>query len=93
MAKKPGVMIYFEVRACLSQMSTEEKGQLFEAILAYGEDGVLPDFTGGLQIAWSFIQQRIDFDQKKYEAKCERARSAREVKDLLSDHRSSRMSF
>lgn len=82
MAKKPGVMIYFEVRACLSQMSTEEKGQLFEAILAYGEDGVLPDFTGGLQIAWSFIQQRIDTDNEKYLAKCQRAKEAREARTL-----------
>lgn len=79
MAKKPGVMLYFELRPCLTHLSREEKGQLFEAILAYGEDGVLPEFNDRLEIAWSFVRLRIDADNEKYRAKCERAKEAREA--------------
>lgn len=82
MAKKPGVMIYFEVRPCLAQLSAEEKGRLFEAILSYGEDGEVPDFDDRLLIAWSFIRQRIDFDQAKYDAKCEHMKEARAAREL-----------
>ena len=95
MAKKPGVMIYFEVRPCLTQMSIEEKGRLFDAILSYAEDGEVPDFDDRLLIAWSFIRQRIDFDQAKYDAKCRRAKEAREAKEAQEarERRFSRSSF
>lgn len=86
MAKKPGVMLYFETRPCLARLSCEEKGQLFEAILAYGEDGEAPAFDDRLEIAWSFIRQRIDADNEKYQAKCERAREARESRVLRIIH-------
>lgn len=76
MTRKPGVMLYFEMRPCLTCLSWEEKGRLLDAILAYGECGEIPELTGGLQIAWSFIRQRIDADNEKYQAKCERAREA-----------------
>lgn len=79
MAKKPGVMLYFEIRPCLAHLSNEEKGQLFEAILAYGEDGELPTLDDRLEIAWAFIRQRVDADNEKYQAKCERAKEAREA--------------
>lgn len=86
MAKKPGVMIYFEVRPCLAQLSAEEKGRLFEAILSYGEDGEIPDFDDRLLIAWSFIQQRIDTDNEKYQAKCQRARELAQNRSLHIIH-------
>ncbi len=79
MAKKPGVMLYFEIRPCLSHLTREEKGQLLDAILAYSEDGEIPELDDRLEIAWSFIRQRIDADNEKYRAKCERAREAREA--------------
>ena len=79
MAKKPGVMLYFEIRPCLSHLTQEEKGRLLDAILAYSEDGVLPEFNDRLEIAWSFIRLRIDTDNEKYRAKCERAKEAREA--------------
>lgn len=79
MAKEPGVMLYFELRPCLAHLSYEEKGQLLEAILAYGEDGEVPALGDRLEIAWPFVRQRIDADNEKYHAKCERAREAREA--------------
>lgn len=74
--KQPGVMLYFDTRSCLKRLTLEEKGALFEAILDYGEYGILPDLNDRLMIAWDFLQPRIDKDRAAYEAKCEKARQA-----------------
>lgn len=67
MAERPGVMFYFEVRPCLKRLTLEQKGALFEAILDYGEFGVVPGLDGVAAIAWDFIQPRIDKDGERYE--------------------------
>lgn len=68
MAKKqPGCMLYFDVRPCLKRLTAEEKGILFEAILDYGEFGLLPEIEGSLGVAWDFIQPRLDRDRERYE--------------------------
>ena len=43
---KPGVMFYFDVRPCIKRLDAAEKGRLFEAILDYGEFGVVPELDG-----------------------------------------------
>lgn len=63
---KPGVMFYFDIRPCIKRLTTAEKGQLFEAILDYGEFGDLPDFDDRLGIAWDFIQPKLDRDSELY---------------------------
>ena len=63
---KPGVMFYFDIRPCIKRLTTEEKGQLFEAILDYGEFGSLPSFDDRLGIAWDFIQPKLDKDAEIY---------------------------
>lgn len=65
---KPGVMLYFDVRTCLKRLTTEQKGQLFEAILDYGEHRVEPEFGDdiGLTIAWDFIRHMVDRDDNRY---------------------------
>ena len=40
--KQPGVILYFDVRPSLKRLNASEKGQLFEAILDYGEHGIEP---------------------------------------------------
>lgn len=67
--KQPGVMLYFDIRPSLKRLSTQEKGELFEAILDYGEFGVVPDLDGLLGIAWDFIQPRLDRDRERYGAR------------------------
>lgn len=64
--KRPGVMLYFDVRPCLKRLSLEEKGRLFEGILDYAQYGVIPEFEGMLGVAWDFIQPRIDRDEERY---------------------------
>lgn len=66
MSQRPGVMLFFDVRPAIKRLTVEERGRLFEAILDYGELGLLPDFEGGLGIVWDFIQPRIDQDAARY---------------------------
>ena len=79
--KRPGIMLYFEtIRNCTKRLDFEEKGRLFDAILAYGEDGTLPDFSEeedlSLCIAWDVIRPQIDNDNLRYQEKCQMAQNA-----------------
>lgn len=64
--KRPGVMIYFEVRDSLKFLSLEDKGKLFDAILEYGEFGAVPEFDGMLGVAWAFMKPKLDADAERY---------------------------
>ena len=66
MKKKPGVMVYFDLRRMLTLLSDAEKGQLFEAILEYGETGLVGELSDKLRIAWPLIQMRLDADTDRY---------------------------
>ena len=79
-AERPGVILYFSVRPALKRLSTEQKGQLFDAILDYGENGLLPDFDGVLGVCWDFIQPMIDKDAEAYQEKCNKAKKAVEAR-------------
>lgn len=80
MAQRPGVMLYFSVRPALKRLNAEQKGQLFDAILDYGESGLLPDFDGVLGVCWDFIQPMIDKDAEAYREKCNKAKKAVETR-------------
>lgn len=67
MKKKPGVMIYFELRAMVKLLPDAEKGKLFEAILDYAETGITPPLTDTLKIAWPLIKYQLDADNSRYE--------------------------
>lgn len=73
---RPGVMFYFEIRPCIRRLSLADKGQLFEAILDYAENGIEPELDGALGVAWDFIQPRIDLDSEQYELKVETSQYA-----------------
>ena len=78
---KPGVMFYFEIRPCITRLTLEEKGQLFEAILDYGEYGAIPEVDGAVGVAWDFIQQRLDRDTGRYDEKVEQTKYAVAVRE------------
>ena len=66
---KPGVVVYFDMRPAMKRLTAAQKGILFEAIMDYADDGVLPEFDDiALQIVWDFIQPRLDDDSEKYNA-------------------------
>lgn len=77
---RPGVMFYFDIRPCLKRLDAESKGKLFEAILDYGEYGIMPEFEGMLGIAWDFIQPRVDHDGDRYQEKCENSKKAANIR-------------
>ena len=71
----PGVLLYFDLRPALDLLTYEEEGEIFDAILAYGEDGTVPDFDSDvLNMLWAFVARRIDADRANYLAKCEKNR-------------------
>ena len=77
MPSRPGVMFYFDIRPAIKFLDNEQKGQLFDAILEYGEYGNLPDFTDPLlSMAWAFTLPRIDRDAEAYDDKIEQRRYA-----------------
>ena len=78
---KPGVMFYFEIRPCIKRLTLEEKGQLFESILDYGEYGAIPEVDGAVGVAWDFIQQRIDRDTGRYDEKVDQTKYAVAVRE------------
>lgn len=64
---KPGVMIYFETAKALKALDYETKGRLFEAIMDYAEDGVVPSFDGVLAAVWPFVAEKIERDSERYD--------------------------
>lgn len=81
MMPKPGVMFYFEVRPCLKRLNLEEKGQLFEAILDYGEFGIEPSLDGMVGLAWDFLQPKLDRDASRYDRQIEQKQYAVYVRE------------
>lgn len=69
MAERPGIMLYFDMAEPLKGLGYEEKGRLLEAMLDYGQFGVIPEFDGSLAIAWGFIRPKLDSDAKSYRKK------------------------
>lgn len=69
MKKKPGVMVYFDLRGMLKLLPDAEKGKLFEAILEYGDTGKVGELTDTLRIVWPLIQRRLDVDSLQYDKK------------------------
>lgn len=68
MKTQPGVMLYFDVRDSIAQLSYEEKGRLLDAILDYGQHRQEPMFDGvALPLIWPFVRKDIHRDSERYE--------------------------
>ena len=53
-------MVYFDLLPPLRVLSYEDKGRLIEAMLEYGQNGVVPEFDGMLALAWGFVKPKSD---------------------------------
>ena len=88
---KPGVMIYFETAKALKALDYEMKGRLFEAIMDYAEDGVVPSFDGVLAAVWPFVADKIERDSMRYadivEKKRKAGRASAAKRQALADER------
>ena len=82
MGKRPGIMVYFEILDALEDYNTEEIGQLFLAMLRYGDTGVLPEFTDrGMRTLWLSTKQKLDLDNLRYEQTCSNRRYSTYVRE------------
>ena len=66
MSKKPGVMIYFDIRKTVERLSDKNAGILLRAMLEYGEDGTEPQLPSQLYLIWPMIRMRLDADDARY---------------------------
>ncbi len=66
MAERPGIILYFDMVAPLKRLGYEDKGRLLEAMLEYGQFGVVPELDGVLPFIWDCIQPKLDADAKRY---------------------------
>ena len=62
---------YFEI---LNELSTEDAGYIFKAILEYKATGNF-QIPNHLLIAFKFIKNQLDIDNSKYQEKCEKAKA------------------
>lgn len=68
---KNSFLLYYEYREILEDLSNEEVGILFRAILDYEIDSIEPNFTGLLKMAFKVIKGNLDRDREKYDKRCE----------------------
>ena len=76
MARK-AFLIHHDFREQVEDLSNEQLGELFRAILNYEIDNKLPLFTDKeLKIAFKFIKINLDSTNQKYEEICEKRKRA-----------------
>ncbi len=81
-----GILLYFDMRDMLEALDDADRGKLLLALLNYGEFGEVPDFSGGLKIAFASVKPQIDKSIAAYKAKCEQNReNAKKRKATDSD--------
>ena len=68
------VQLYYTYREVISKLTDEEKGQLLDAILDYGEFGKVPPLRGNADIVFPTFAMLIDRDKAAYEEKCKKLR-------------------
>lgn len=63
---KPGVMLYFELRPCLEKLTVQEKAEMLDALMDYGEYGQVPELSDRTSLIWPLVQLKLDRDTKRY---------------------------
>ena len=67
---KLSFLIYHEWRIFFEELTPEEQGRLFMALMDYSEFGALPEFTGVLRMAFRIIRQAMDRNEAKWQQTC-----------------------
>ena len=76
MTEMTSFCIYMDWEEQLSDLTDEERGQIFSAIFEYKRTGIVPELPRILALVFSFIRQQLDRDAEKYEQKIEKRREA-----------------
>lgn len=72
---KKGFLLYLDYKEHLLLLSDEDRGKLLLALFEYAETGQIPELTGMVKMAFSFIRVQMDRDAQKYVDQCEKNRS------------------
>lgn len=67
---KGSFVLYFSYRKHLDFLTDAECGQLFKALMDYGETKKEPELEGAARMAFSFIACQMDRDAEKYAETC-----------------------
>ena len=70
---KDSFILYNKYQEVFDELSDEEAGKLIKAILEYSNTGICK-LDGVLKAVFTSIKQDIDYNNKKYEEKCEKNR-------------------
>lgn len=65
---------YHSYLGAMEQLTDEERGRLFTALLAYSQTGEPQQLSGNERFVFPVMREQIDREYKKYAAKCERNR-------------------
>lgn len=82
--QKKSFVLFTDLREPLEDLSDEQVGKLFRAVLDYVEDGTEPVFSGTLKLAFSFVKISLDRNLEKYRQTVERRRAAGRAGGLAS---------
>ena len=70
-----GIVVFYECYEAMAELTNEEKGEMFSAIMEYAQYGVIPQFGDRmLRSIWTFTRSKIDWVKDKYEETRERNR-------------------
>ena len=81
--KKESFVLYTKINEVVRELSDEQKGRLFQAILDYEETGEPPELDQLLRLVFIPIKQDLDRNSEKWEAQT-KARSEAGKKGMAS---------
>lgn len=74
--KQKSFVLYTDYAKHVDLLSEEEAGRLLKALFKFVEDGTEPEFTGALNMCFSFISTQIERDKEKYNDVCQKRAEA-----------------
>lgn len=85
---KSSFVLYAEYAEHMEDLSMEQRGTLFTAIMNYANEVDLPEMDGAVKMAFSFIKKQLDRDSEKYEDTIEKRRNAGRASGLARRNKS-----
>ena len=70
------LLLYANQRPILEELSDQERGRLLMALLDYAAEGLEPEFTGVLRMAFLVLQRDVDRNNRRWEETCRRRSAA-----------------
>lgn len=91
MKKPKGFFTYFHLSSVIEKLSDAQAGQLYKALMRYGDTGEVTDFSDDLacDMAYTLMRGEIDVNFERYNEICEnksRAAKAREERRRNEKH-------